>query len=432
MHGYIPKSKNPSKPDSQGSDSSSSNIPVSSSNNVPVKSQSVPITSALVSGESSVSMCIVPVILTHPSSKREVKTFALLDACSQGSFIDDSLLETFCSDYVETNITIKTINGNCSEDVKKVDGLLVKGVKNNDWLKLSTVYTRENLDIDGDVKVSSESLGEWSHLNEVSDLICDSISGKVGILIGSNCPRLIEPLRVVPSENDGPYAFETRLGWCVVGPLNSDSSSFLCHKVSVKDNGIEVMLRRLYEIDSVPSVPIKGEEVSQDDLKFLEIMNSDVEKINGHFVVPLPFREKNASIPFNFHSAEKRLSSLKIRFERDHKFKDDYVSAISTLLEKGYARKVTGVYPDGKNWLIPHHGVYHPRKKKLRVVWDFSSVSDGVYLNDLLLQGPDLTNDPLGVLLRFREEKVAFMADIEAMFYQVKVPENQRGFFQFL
>ena len=36
------------------------------------------------------------------------------------------------------------------------------------------------------------------------------------------------------------------------------------------------------------------------------------------------------------------------------------------------------------------------------------------------------------VLLRFRQEPVAFMGDIESMFYQVKVPEKQRDFLRFL
>ena len=423
LHGYIPNSKTPT--------TNSSNVPRS---NPPVStsSQSVPITSALVSGESKVSMCVVPVVLSHPSLNREVKTFALLDACSQGSFIDDALLKTFCTDFIETNITIKTINGCCSENVNKIEGLVVRNIKEEDWLNLSTVYTRENLDIDGDVNISAESLEKWSYLNEVSDFISESFSGKVGILIGSNCPKLIEPLNVIPSKDEGPYAFETRLGWCVVGPLNSEAPSFSCHKVSVKDNGVENMLKRLYEIESVPSVPVEGDEVSQDDVKFLEIMNSKVEKVDGHYVIPLPFREKDSSIVTNLKTAERRLFGLKRRFEKDKKFRNDYISSVSTLLKKGYARKVSCGYPEGKNWFIPHHGVYHPRKKKLRVVWDCSSVTGGVSLNDLLLQGPDLSNDLLGVLIRFREEKIAFMADIEAMFYQVRVPKNQRGFFQFL
>jgi hypothetical protein len=48
------------------------------------------------------------------------------------------------------------------------------------------------------------------------------------------------------------------------------------------------------------------------------------------------------------------------------------------------------------------------------------------------MQGPNLTNSLLGVLLRFRQEKIALMADIECMFYQVKVPERQRNVLRFL
>ena len=100
LHGYIPRSNVQPKTNSTVSDNPCSNPSVTPH----VASQIVPITSALVSGETAVSMCIVPVVLTHSSSKREVKTFALLDAYSQGSFIDNALLETFCSDFVETNI----------------------------------------------------------------------------------------------------------------------------------------------------------------------------------------------------------------------------------------------------------------------------------------------------------------------------------------
>ena len=43
-----------------------------------------------------------------------------------------------------------------------------------------------------------------------------------------------------------------------------------------------------------------------------------------------------------------------------------------------------------------------------------------------------MTNSLVGVLTRFRQEPVAFMADIEAMFYQVLVPADQRDFLRFL
>jgi len=76
--------------------------------------------------------------------------------------------------------------------------------------------------------------------------------------------------------------------------------------------------------------------------------------------------------------------------------------------------------------------VYYLKKPdKIRVVFDCSARFAGTPLNDQLLQGPDLTNSLVGVLTRFRQEPVAFMADIEAMFYQVFVSEEQRVFLRF-
>lgn len=56
----------------------------------------------------------------------------------------------------------------------------------------------------------------------------------------------------------------------------------------------------------------------------------------------------------------------------------------------------------------------------------------GTSLNNQLLQGPDLTNSLVGILTHFKQEPVAFMGNIEAMFYQVLVPDEQRDFLRFM
>ena len=53
-------------------------------------------------------------------------------------------------------------------------------------------------------------------------------------------------------------------------------------------------------------------------------------------------------------------------------------------------------------------------------------------LSQELLTGPDLTNLIVGVLIRFRQGEVAFMADIESMCYQVRVLQFQQSFIKFL
>ena len=103
------------------------------------------------------------------------------------------------------------------------------------------------------------------------------------------------------------------------------------------------------------------------------------------------------------------------------------------LIKKGYARESTTAVEAGKCWYLPHHAVYHPNKPgKIRVVFDLSAEFHGASTNKALLSEPDLTNQIVGVLLRFREEQIAVAGDIEAMYHQVKVPENQRCFLRFL
>ena len=81
---------------------------------------------------------------------------------------------------------------------------------------------------------------------------------------------------------------------------------------------------------------------------------------------------------------------------------------------------------------VPHTGVYHPKKKKIRIVFDCSAQYRGVSLNQQLLQGPDLINDLVGVLLRFREEPVAFIVGIKSMFHKFYVTEQHRNLLRFL
>ena len=78
-------------------------------------------------------------------------------------------------------------------------------------------------------------------------------------------------------------------------------------------------------------------------------------------------------------------------------------------------------------WYIPQHRVYHLKKpNKVRIVFDWSSSYTGVSLNGRVLQGPNLANNLLDVIMRFYEEQIAILADVEAMFHQVKVPPYDR------
>ena len=63
---------------------------------------------------------------------------------------------------------------------------------------------------------------------------------------------------------------------------------------------------------------------------------------------------------------------------------------------------------------ISHHEDLRPESKStpVRIVFNTSAVFKVHKLNDYWMKGPDLLNDLFGVVLRFRENQVAFIGDI--------------------
>ena len=156
--------------------------------------------------------------------------------------------------------------------------------------------------------------------------------------------------------------------------------------------------------------------------------------VGNHYQLPLPLREVEPMLPDNKAMALKRLKSVRNRLHRDVEYKNNYVSFMSSMISRGQAQVVDPEkdVPKGWKWFIPHHGVYHPKTRKFRIVMDCSAQHEGRSLNAELLQGPDTTNLLLGVLLRFCQYAVPFMGDLEQMYYQIYVPENQRSLLRFL
>ena len=100
-------------------------------------------------------------------------------------------------------------------------------------------------------------------------------------------------------------------------------------------------------------------------------------------------------------------------FQKDASLFDKYRSTIEDYISRGHARRV----PDDQVYVD---------------VFDCAARFRDTSLNDQLLQGPDLTNNLAGVLLRFWQEPVALMSDIERMFHQVLVAPDDCHALRFL
>ena len=62
---------------------------------------------------------------------------------------------------------------------------------------------------------------------------------------------------------------------------------------------------------------------------------------------------------------------------------------------------------------------------------DSSAKHEGISLNDCLLQGPDVTNNPTGIIMRFRNNAVGFSADVECMFHAFRIPPQHQDALRF-
>lgn len=175
--------------------------------------------------------------------------------------------------------------------------------------------------------------------------------------------------------------------------------------------------------------------MSQGHRQFMLSMQRTTKFVDGHYCIGFPLRQEAAKMPNNRCVAEHRAASLKRKLIKTEKFLEDYIEFLKDILDKGHAVEVPQEQldrDDNRVWYVPHHGVYHPRKKNIRVVFDCTASFQDVSLNGQLMQGPDLTNTLIGALVRFREQPIAMMADIESMFYQVRVPHADQDLLRFL
>ncbi|KAL7833114.1 hypothetical protein SRHO_G00301320 [Serrasalmus rhombeus] len=337
-----------------------------------------------------------------------------------------------------TSILLRTMGKEAVVDTCIVNGLEISSLDGNQFIPLSEVFSQKNIPVTKDNIPQQEDVNRWPHLKDVK---LASIQSGIGLLIGANVPKAMEPLQVVNSMDDGPYAVRTVLGWTINGPRRGGCNAKEGEKLSdVTVNRISVAkLEELWQLQFKQDFPDAGQneniEMSKEDHQFMDKVSQSAKLVDGHYSICLQLRNKSMCIPNNRSVAEQRVLNLRKRFTRDVKLHSEYAAFIDKIFKKGYTVRLKGADSEpteGRTWYLPHHGVRHPVKQKLRVVFDCRASFQGTSLNQQLLQGPDLSSSLVGVLLRFRQEIVAVMADVEAMFYQVRVNDEETNLIRFL
>ncbi|KAK7925240.1 hypothetical protein WMY93_007550 [Mugilogobius chulae] len=416
------------------------------------------------SDKSDLTSTIIPVWLSTTSNpEHEVLLYALLDSQSDTTFVLQEKADALDAEKKHVQLKLSTMS---SKDTlvpsQKLSGLQVRGFYSSKRIPLPTTYTREFIPANVSHIPTPKTARAWSHLEHLAEEIAPLIDCDVGLLIGYNCSQVLVPREVVSGKDNEPFAQKTDLGWTIVGGANpcvDYGDAIGCsHKIIVKEvtpsqsaeqlsTEVRYICRtQVKEVVSPIDVikvlesdfnerKVEDSHFSQEDLRFISIMEEGVKmQADGHCELPLPFKEDRPSLANNRSCAEHRLKCLKKRFEKDKQYHKDYTEFMKETIERGDAEKVPSEDLDkSPAWYIPHHGVYHPQKPgKIRVVFDCSAKYEGVSLNDHLLTGPELTNSLVGVLCRFRKGPLAVTCDIERMFHQFRVREEDQDYFRFL
>ena len=179
LHGYVVKVKTDS---SQGTENSE----CSSRNTAGVEN----VTCASVNGKFEVeviSMCVVPIKISHQNCTTTIKAYAMLDNCSQRSFIKQDLLKKLSVDDQKLSLNLKTLTGEKSEETLMVDNFKVAGVNkiNNDRISLPKVYSKKTLPVEKEEVATPEKVSKWKHLDSIKSEITqtDDIEIRLGPIV---------------------------------------------------------------------------------------------------------------------------------------------------------------------------------------------------------------------------------------------------------
>ena len=413
--------------------------------------------------------------------KPVVVTYALLDCGSEVTLVHQKLKEELGARGRQIDFLLSGINGSKQVNGELLD-IVVTSIDGETSLELSNVRTVEQMPISRSCIARKEDIKSWPHLVDVpiTELEVDEITLIIGL---QEKPSIFLPLEYRTGGENDPVAIRYSLGWTVVGPIgekkgeacygtnfartvNSASTvrgdlsfesedcwstaecklskkmgcdgnemmsdpiglvneSASCSAVSSVDDDLNHKLERLWRTDFQDCVVDTKVCPSIEDRRALEMMVESLKQVDGHYQVALPWRHNPPCLPNNKETAAQRARTLKKRLLRDQCLLEKYATTMNDYLEKGYAEKIPKeqLQPvDTSIWYLPHHPVTHPAKpEKVRIVFDCAATYQNTSLKQQLLQGPDQTNQLVGVLLRFRQEQIGLVSDIESMFHQVLV-----------
>lgn len=397
----------------------------------------VPVTSHLSSQQSSVLLATATVIVTSPSTGSRYYVRALIDQGSEVSFVTESLAQTLCLKRSSATLPVVGIGSAPAATSRGLVNLHIFSrydVSNKIEMK-AYILPRLTSYVS---KLQLKNINtRWPHLDGLQ--FADSempASRSIDILIGADVYPLIIMEDLCKGPVGAPIAQQTLLGWIVSGntspSLDDAATSCLTSLQCSLDHQLISVLQNFWKQEEVsaPEKPRLTEAESNCERHFVTTHRRNTD---GSYVVRLPFADDPSVLGKSYETAEAMVVKLNSRFIKQPQLKQDYTKFLAEYERLGHMEKVVDTRHQG--YYLPHHGVYRHTSSttKLRVVFNGSQkTSTGVSLNDILHVGPQLLPPLFDILLRWRMHCVVFSGDIEKMYRQVKLHQQDQTYQQIL
>ena len=362
---------------------------------------------------------------------------ALLDPGAQTSLCCDDVLQDLRITGEEHEIQLQTVRGRGrTQRSRRVELTLlpIKGICTKP-IFVSEVFSVPEMHIK--TPHLERRLLTWDHLRDLD--IAGYNGQRVELLLGANVVEAVLQQDARVGNPGEPIAVRTAFGWALTGSLHNFVPEHIkqilfVHRAKAADEMHE-FIQEWWKTESFGTKFGNESSMSAEDRRALDILRETTRKVGNHYEVGLLWKSDDVKMPNNYNAALRRLMSTERSLNKQPKKAAAYEEALMGYVNKGHARKLTATetaHTSPKTWFLPHHGVSNPNKSKLRIVFDAAATCKGICLNDMLLTGPDMLQNLVGILMRFREERVALMADITEMFHQVRVRTEDQPALTFL
>jgi len=251
-------------------------------------------------------------------------------------------------------------------------------------------------------------------------------SEKIDVLIGAeHYHQLLRPEQLSLGDRL-PLLQNTVLGWIAIGKTEIKSNETMtCAMLTSDEENISDLLEKFWKIDDISNQ--NDNMTATEKLCETHFANTVSRNTQGRFIVRLPFADNPSVLGNSKAQAEKRFHSIERKLRNDPSLQREYKRFMEEYETLGHMQKINKQDIPALNYFIPHHCVLKPDSSttKLRVVFDGSAkTSSGKSLNDILHKGPTVQSELFSILLRFRLHKFVFTADIEKMYRQILIHDN--------